>query len=260
MKERQVQKEKNKDADNSETRVVSFKTKSQAQKKIPRPTSATQNEEFSKNECYADPKLQKQLDLLNLNCNEKAKKYKSKSLFLEGGAYYEKPSDGSVQENLSDEQKLKLIKHFIPLRTMKEKEYLLELPTHKPWIRYYNLKSKQFRLGGLLCRVQFPDYIILMNYRTKVFWSVQLKDNIIYVSNKDYAKLMTPKQQEFVIKNKLFSLYKRGKLQLIGNESDDETQSQSESDQDETYDDPDETTYETETTGETNFLPFHLRK
>jgi hypothetical protein len=164
--------------------------------------------------------LERQITLLNLNSNEKAKNYKSKSLFLEGGVYYERPEDGSIQENLSDEQKLGLIKNFIPLRTMKEKEYLLDLPTHRPWVRYYNLRSKQFRLGGLLCKVHFPDYIILMNYRTKVYWSVQLEHNIIYVSNRDYTKLITPKTQDYIIKNKLLNLYKRGKLQLVGSESD----------------------------------------
>ena len=128
---------------------------------------------------------------------------------------YVKPQGGSIQDNLTHEQIIKRLEDFIPLRTLKEKEYLNDLPCHKTWVQYYNTKTKKFRLGGILCKVDYPNYIILINFHTKVYWSVQLKDNIIYVRNKDHTEELTEKQVEKIIKNKLFNLYKRGKLQLI---------------------------------------------
>ena len=40
-------------------------------------------------------------------------------------------------------------------------------------IRYFS--NQQFRLGGLVKFVKYPDYIVLANYSKNVTWSVQLK-------------------------------------------------------------------------------------
>ena len=96
---------------------------------------------------------------------------------------------------------------------MKEKQLLTQLPNFKTWIRYYNTDTKQFRTGGLLMKVSFPDYIMLVNTAKNITWSVQLKNNIIYVPD---PKIATQKEKEndkeTAIKEKLFNLYKSGKL------------------------------------------------
>ena len=40
-------------------------------------------------------------------------------------------------------------------------------------IRYFS--NQQFRMGGLVKFVKYPDYIVLANYSKNVTWSVQLK-------------------------------------------------------------------------------------
>lgn len=90
-------------------------------------------------------------------------------------------TNGSKQENFTINDILKKLVNYIPLKTMNEKEILQQLPIFKTWIRYYNVKTKQFRTGGLLMKVSYPDYITLVNTTNKLSWSVQLKDNIIYI-------------------------------------------------------------------------------
>jgi hypothetical protein len=122
---------------------------------------------------------------------------------------YKKPKGGSRQENFSRDDILQRLENYIPLKTMKEKQLLTQLPNFKTWIRYYNTDTKQFRTGGLLMKVSYPDYIMLVNTAQNITWSVQLKNNIIYVPDPKIAK---EKEKADAIKEKLFSLYKRGKL------------------------------------------------
>jgi hypothetical protein len=141
---------------------------------------------------------------------------------------YRKPRTGTKQDNLTREEIIEKIENTIPLKTMHEKRYLEQMPLFKTWIKYYNTETKQFRTGGLLFKVAYPDYIMLINTSQKLTWSVQLKDNIIYIPD---PRLMYKRQeqqkerrkqkaqetkkereQEAVIKEKLFELYKRGKL------------------------------------------------
>ena len=114
----------------------------------------------------------------------------SVSYFQEGGkveyksivnSSYRKPRYGSVQDNLTRDEIVKRLDNYIPLQTMSEKKILTRLPYFKTWIKYYNTTTKQFRVGGLLMKVDYPDYIMLVNTAKNLSWSVQLKDNIIYI-------------------------------------------------------------------------------
>lgn len=119
------------------------------------------------------------------------------------------------------EEMMERVKDYIPLKTMNEKRLLLEYPVIKTFIRYFNVKTNQFRAGGLLVKVVYPDYIVLTNTVNKVFWSVQLKDNIIYVPHPEKFRLKEKRkeeekkkdaQREKMIKDKLFQMYKQGRL------------------------------------------------
>lgn len=126
---------------------------------------------------------------------------------------YKKPSGGSRQDNFSRDEILKRLENYIPLKTMKEKQLLTQLPNFKTWVRYYNTETKQFRTGGLLMKVVYPEYIMLVNTAKNITWSVQLKNNIIYVQDPKITKQKEKENdKEVAIKDKLFDLYKRGKL------------------------------------------------
>jgi hypothetical protein len=126
---------------------------------------------------------------------------------------YKKPKGGSRQDNFNRDEILQRLENYIPLKTMKEKQLLTQLPNFKTWIRYYNTETKQFRTGGLLMKVAFPDYIMLVNTAKNITWSVQLKNNIIYVPDPKIAKQKEKENdKETAIKEKLFNLYKSGKL------------------------------------------------
>ena len=135
---------------------------------------------------------------------------------------YKKSKNGSVQDNLTREDIINRLDNYIPLQTMHEKKILTRLPYFKTWTRYFNTKTKQFRIGGLLMKVEYPDYIMLVNTGKKITWSVQLKDNIIYipedvdlndVNQKEKQKeKQNEKKKENEIKEKLFKMYKNGEL------------------------------------------------
>lgn len=113
-----------------------------------------------------------------------------------------------VQNKLTNKEILKRLEGCISLNSIEEMEILKTLPTMKTWIRYMNKHTKLFRLGGLLMKVNYPDYIVLVNTVKKIVWSVQLKDNIIFI--KDTSE--TDKANK--IKEKLFKLYNSGRLLL----------------------------------------------
>lgn len=130
---------------------------------------------------------------------------------------YKKPINGSRQDNFTRDDILKRLENCVPLKSIQDKQMLEELPIFKTWIKYYNTTTRQFRTGGLLMKVMFPDYIMLINTAQNITWSVQLKDNIIYIPDQTIVK-QTQKQKEEsdrkekMIKEKLYDMYKRGKL------------------------------------------------
>jgi hypothetical protein len=125
---------------------------------------------------------------------------------------YKIPKEGSKQHNMTKEQIKEKLQGYKSLKTIQDKRYLLTLKPFKVWIRYFNTVTKEFRVGGLLKLVD-PElrYIMLVNTNKNLTWSVQLKDNIIFVP-KDIEAKQKAKEKENVTKEKLYRLYKEGKL------------------------------------------------
>lgn len=133
---------------------------------------------------------------------------------------YVKPKNGSVQDNLTIDEIKEKLKGFIPLKTMEEKKILRKLPIFRSFVRYINTKTKQFRTGGMLMKVEYPDYMVLVN--RGISWSVQLKDTIVFIrdprivrDNPNPIKKKNDKEQEKIIKDKLYTMYKNGELNGI---------------------------------------------
>jgi hypothetical protein len=152
---------------------------------------------------------------------------------------YTKPVYGSKQDNLTIDEIKEKLQGYVSLKSMNDKKVLTMLPLFKTWVRYYNIEKKQFRTGGLLMKVVYPEYITLANTVSKVTWSVQLKDVIIYILHPDVAskrmeeneerrkektketqmerkiEKQNEKKKEKVIKDKLYDLYKKGELRKV---------------------------------------------
>lgn len=124
---------------------------------------------------------------------------------------YKRPLGGTRQDNLTKDDILKMLNGYVPLRTMEEKKALTKLKCFKTWVRYINMDKKLFRIGGILTRVVYPDYIMLMTPKKDIVWSVQLNNSIIYVKPPG----MSPKEKEKAVKEKLYQLYKAGQLQRM---------------------------------------------
>lgn len=135
---------------------------------------------------------------------------------------YKNPKEGSKQSKLT---KAEIKEKLIGYKTLYQKDYsyLLTLPLFKTWIKYYNHVTKQFRVGGLLMKVD-PElrFITLVNTGIKQSWSVQLKtnENIIFVPELVNVKVETSeveseddKRKDYIIKEKLYKMYIEGKLQ-----------------------------------------------
>jgi hypothetical protein len=135
---------------------------------------------------------------------------------------YKNPKEGSKQSKLT---KAEIKEKLIGYKTLHEKDYnyLLTLPVFKTWIKYYNRVTKQFRVGGLLMKVD-PElrFITLVNTGIKSSWSVQLKtnENIIFVPELVKVKVETSEvesedknKKDYIIKEKLYRMYLEGKLQ-----------------------------------------------
>ena len=135
---------------------------------------------------------------------------------------YKNPKEGSKQSKLT---KAEIKEKLIGYKTLHEKDYnyLLTLPVFKTWIKYYNRVTKQFRVGGLLMKVD-PElrFITLVNTGIKKSWSVQLKtnENIIFVPELVKVKVENSEvesedknKKDYIIKEKLYRMYLEGKLQ-----------------------------------------------
>lgn len=145
---------------------------------------------------------------------------------------YKNPKEGSKQSKLT---KAEIKEKLIGYKTLHEKDYnyLLTLPVFKTWIKYYNRVTKQFRVGGLLMKVD-PElrFITLVNTGIKQSWSVQLKtnENIIFVPELVNVKVETSEvesedknKKDYIIKEKLYRMYLEGKLQKNKQQEEQET-------------------------------------
>lgn len=115
----------------------------------------------------------------------------------------------SKQNTFTQDEIDEKLQGYVPLKTMEQKKYLETLKPFKTWIRYHNTKLDQFRTGGILVKVSYPDYLVLRNNNNNVAWSVQLKDNIIYVPD---PKIQRDKEKEQRVKDKLYEMFQRGEL------------------------------------------------
>lgn len=66
----------------------------------------------------------------------------------------------------------------------------------------------EFRGGGRVKMIKFPDYLICMNVIKNVSWSVQLKDPTIMIWVKTKASMDAEKDEM----KKIYELYQEGKL------------------------------------------------
>lgn len=165
------------------------------------------------------------------NSKKKAKSAPKKNFKSIVSLNYKKPKQGTKQDNYTKEDIIKQLNGFIPLRTIEEKKILTQLPIFRSWIKYINLDTKQFRVGGFLMKVNYPDYITLVNTRTNISWSVQLNNTIIYIRDPrkkeettmdeydtdtyytdTYTYTETTNNEIDIIKDKLYKLYLKGQL------------------------------------------------
>lgn len=165
---------------------------------------------------------------------------------------YKKPKGLTKQDKLTLDQIRKKIRGYKELNTLKDKSILQYVQPFRAWIRYYDTKKEKFRIGGLLMKAEFPNYITLVNTANNISWSVQLKDNIIYLPEASFksAKIKEKEQNKMneepikqsidkrekqkqpnkqdnkqnkeeqndkkeMIKDKLYDLFLKGKLKVI---------------------------------------------
>jgi hypothetical protein len=168
----------------------------------------------------------------NYTSNESSNKNGFVSIVNSG---YKKSKYGSKQDHMTGDDIVANLDNYVALKTIKEKKILKKVTPFKTWIRYLNINKKKFRLGGLLMKVVYPDYIMLVNPKLNLTWSVQLEDNVIYIPDKEYfyiyplndfqkneikkekekeEKKRQKKEKEELLKQHLLSLYKNGKLTL----------------------------------------------
>lgn len=121
-----------------------------------------------------------------------------------------KSNEQNIQQKnkLNKNEILEKLRDCTSLNTIEEMDILKTLPIMRTWIRYINKTTKLFRSGGLLLKLQYPDYIVLANPFTKVMWSIKLEDNILFIKDKEEAAKTNK------IKDKLFRLYMEGRLVL----------------------------------------------
>lgn len=60
-------------------------------------------------------------------------------------------------------------------------------------IRYFS--NQEFRIGGLVKFVKYPDYIVLANYSKNVTWSVQLKQPFLRLWIKTKEQMADEREQ-----------------------------------------------------------------
>lgn len=76
-------------------------------------------------------------------------------------------------------------------------------------IRYFS--NQEFRMGGLVKFVKYPDYIVLANYSKNVTWSVQLKQPFLRLWIKTKEQMADEREQAR-------ALYKKSQQSTPGRE------------------------------------------
>ena len=72
----------------------------------------------------------------------------------------------------------------------------------------YITDNGDYRVGGILTKNGFPDYIVLLSPYKKITWSVNLKKNTIFMEDVRKTK------KENIEKDNLYKLYKAGLVEI----------------------------------------------
>ena len=75
------------------------------------------------------------------------------------------------------------------------------------WIKYIH-KNGSFRNGGVLIKNSSPDYFVLKNPIKNISWSVNLKENHIFIED------LEKKEKEKKMKDLLYELWKNGDIEV----------------------------------------------
>lgn len=169
-------------------------------------TSSSESSDFS-SQSGSGRSPTKTILLKKKSKSKKKKKSKSKK------SKFKKPVSGSVQENFTKQEIKDRLIDYIPLSLPldnNDKRLLLNLKPYKAWIKYYNKEKRQFRVGGLLTKID-PEfrYLMLVNTKFKLNWSVNLKTNVLFIPDPEIEKQKEKDQRNC---EKLLKLYKDGKL------------------------------------------------
>lgn len=147
---------------------------------------------------------------------------------------YKRPQK-TKQDQFTKEEILKKLKGYI---RVKYSDQLEQMTPFKTWVKYINKTSKKFRQGGLYVKSGFteqntevPTYIVLYNPKINIVWSVQLKNNWLYIplptastdpeqrrGDDNVPDSRPEKQKEEAIKNKLYELYLDNRLKIADND------------------------------------------
>lgn len=118
-----------------------------------------------------------------------------------------------VKKKITKEEIITMLDGYKAFKTDDEKKILLKLK-NKTFIRYYNTKTKEFKRGGNLLKVDSNlQNIVLANFTNNMIWKANLKDLIIFVSLKHINEIhqnekdIKEKEKIIKIKDKLYRLY-----------------------------------------------------
>ena len=118
-----------------------------------------------------------------------------------------------IKKKITKEEIITMLDGYKAFKTDDEKKILLKLK-NKTFIRYYNTRTKEFKRGGNLLKVD-PDLhsIVLANFTNNIVWKANLKDLIIFISLKHINEMrqnekeIRQKEKIIKIKDKLYRLY-----------------------------------------------------
>lgn len=75
------------------------------------------------------------------------------------------------------------------------------------WVKYIS-HTGLFRYGGVLIKNASPDYFVLKNPAKQKSWSVNLKENYIFIEDEE------KKKEKEKMKNLLYDLWKKGDIEF----------------------------------------------
>lgn len=130
-----------------------------------------------------------------------------------GGSNYVRPKTGTIQDHLTKKEIKQKLEGYIRLKDLSA---FKNMPPFKTWIKYINKQTHKFRTGGLLMKVVYPKYIVLVNPNMDNFsWSVQLDDNYFFIKDpEEQQRIQKSIEKKEKVKDKLYELYKGGNIKI----------------------------------------------